>query len=77
LIAEALRLRKQGEALVEALERSRLAVDDLLAMYARDQVGHDTFRRAQSRINDRGGMLAYIAETQRISTAALAAVETP
>lgn len=67
----------QVDLLVEALAQSRLAVDDLLAMYARDQVGQDTFRRAQSRVNGRGGVLAYVAETQRMSTEALAAVEAP
>ena len=46
----------------EALERSMLARDEMICLYASEQVNAEMFARAKSRIKANGGTLADIAD---------------
>lgn len=48
-----------------ALERSILALDTWLHIYASDQCDPQRVAEAQQRIKDYGGLIAYIADVQR------------
>lgn len=47
-----------------ALEFAQLAIDDLLHLYAAELCDDDAVARTRSRVTERGGTLAYIAEVQ-------------
>lgn len=69
--AEIERLRSQLARAREALEQSVLALEDWLHTYAPDECGKDDVARTVSRIWNRGGTLAYIAEVQHANRQAL------
>lgn len=54
-----------------ALELSVLAIDDWLHTYADDLCNENDVARSRSRIQSRGGTLAYIAEVQQANRKAL------
>lgn len=59
----------------EALERSRIALDDWLNIHASDHCDAARVAEARARVNERG-TIAYIAEVQKQNRAALALLET-
>ena len=48
-----------------ALEFAQLAIDDLLHLHAAELCDDDAVARTRSRVKERGGSLAYIAEVQQ------------
>jgi hypothetical protein len=59
-------------ALREALERSRIALDDWLHVYAGDMCDPEKVAESVARISEAGATLAYIASVQKQNRAALA-----
>lgn len=59
------------DALVVALDESRIAIDDWLNTYASELCGEARVEAAHKRISDNGGTLAYIASIQEQNRAAL------
>ena len=59
----------------EALERSIVAIDDWLNVYASELCNQDRVDEANHRISNAGGTLAYIANVQQQNRAALATLQ--
>lgn len=69
--ADAARAINAHDALVVALDESRIAIDDWLNTYASELCGEARVEAAHKRISDNGGTLAYIASIQEQNRAAL------
>lgn len=61
---ELLRLRARVGELEEALQASRIGLDDWLNQYASELCDEERVKEARERIADNGGTLAYIAQLQ-------------
>ena len=71
LEGEITRYKSLAEKMREALEFSDLAINDWLHVYASEECGKDHVARSLSRIKERGGTLAYIAEVTMTNKQAL------
>lgn len=66
-------LQSAADGLEEALEVSRIAIDDWLNTYAAELCDETRVHEARERIKEASGTLAYIAAVQTANRAALAA----
>lgn len=65
-------LQQHADALAEALEATKTALDDWMNTYASELCDEQNAMTAKQRIRDNGGTLAYIAMLRRQAQAALA-----
>ena len=63
------------DGLVEALERSMVAIDDWLHIYASDMCDEADVQDSRQRIAEAGATLSYIASVQQNNRAALSAIK--